>query len=160
MNPITPSTSHSAKLNPEEEIDLETLKQIDFSGKPAALRALEEKIVCTICGKTGHLAGACDKTAADPFRTLFILTYKGNGPVEHVFFRSTKVLPLITRDCQVWCKARSLRYISFKPALVNLAQLDGEAEFNGRQIAPVGDISEIVTRQAVAENEKLGRLSQ
>ncbi|MDE1971476.1 MAG: hypothetical protein KGI50_07935 [Patescibacteria group bacterium] len=113
-----------------------SLDNVDFSKKPDHLKALDAQIA----------AEKIQEAAAtkDPLHNLYILTYKGNGPIELVLFRSNRKIPLIDRDCKVWCKARSFRFISFKPAIVNLFS-DSEKEQSG---PPAGDITSLVTMQS------------
>jgi hypothetical protein len=139
-----PFNSPTPKLDPNDDVSLEDLAKVDFSNKPEAVKKLDAEIAAA--------AGETQSAVPDPFKNLFILIYKANGPIEHVFFRSERVKPLIERDCKIWCQSRSYRYLSFKPALINLLDTSGKATDQG---PAAGDITDLVTRQSRAENAKL-----
>lgn len=156
MNPATQKTAASTQINhepkveskgllgPNEDISLDDLSKIDFNqGKSKELLLLEKELA-----EGNARQNEINKAAAgNPFKGLFILTYKSTGPIEHVFFHSTRQAALIQRDCQIYCRARGIRYISYKPALINLFAPTDDTTVNGNQV-PAGDITELVTRQS------------
>jgi hypothetical protein len=138
--------NNDEKLDPVADPSPEDLAKIDFSNKPAAVRRLDAEIAAAATKQQEGFQTS--ETAGDPFRNIYILTYKGNGPIENVLFRSTRPTSLVQRDCQIWCKNRSYRFLSFKPALTNILQ-STDSQYNG---PAAGDITDIVTRQSRLAN--------
>jgi hypothetical protein len=121
--------------DPDWTPSLGELEKADFlKDEPAQLQQLKKQLAA---------AEQSGIPADDPFRNLFILTYKGNGPVTSVLFRSKKPSPLIVRDCQIYCKSIGARYLGFTKALVEISVREGAESLHNP-----ADISSLVTAQS------------
>ena len=132
----TEKTIEEVKLDVNEDPTPEQLAAIDFSAKPKELLDLDKAITAA--------AEAAKPDPNNPFKDLYVLMFKGEGPIESIFFSSNRPPALIQRDCQIWCNTRSYRYIKYKKAYVNI--LSPQEDIIGGP--PAGDISDIVTRQS------------
>jgi hypothetical protein len=99
-------------IEADVDVDLNTLESVDFTKKPAHLLALDAQISSAQKQQAAM--------AADPLNDLFLVTFKHTGPIESLFFRSSKPLHLTIRDAQVWAKSLGYKYIACKKALVNV----------------------------------------
>lgn len=140
MTPEKQEKTGNILLDSSEEISPEEIAKIDFSQKPSSLKQLDAALE----RERRLLNGDGETFEGDPFRNLYILTYKSTGPISILLFHSNKVPSLIVRDCQVYCGQHGYRYISFHRALVDLTKLGSvnRPEHNS------SDVTEMVTRQS------------
>lgn len=123
-------------LDPDQLPTPEQLASIDFSNKPESLKRLDAEMQAA--------AREREIDPNSPFNHIYTLLYKGEGPIESIFFQSNRQPTLIQRDCQIWCSTKGYRYIKYKKAFTDI--LKPQKDINGGP--PAGDVTNIVTRQS------------
>lgn len=130
--------AQAGQLDPDKELTLEELEQINFAAKkPEHLKKLDAEFAA--------LAAKPLIPTDNPLANLYALLYKHMGPLELVLFYSKRPLPTTIRDAKIWCERHGFRYVKAYKALVDVLRMDQELIGN---LAPAGDITDIVTRQS------------